>query len=233
MIKNSKILTICAHPDDELLGLGGTIHNLVAKHGCKAEVLILGEGITSRTSDIENIISLDKHQSNAEKACNIIGYSKVNFLSLSDNEFDKYSLLSIIKKIEPFISNFNPDIIFTHHEYDLNIDHQLTFKAIMTACRPIPKTKPRAIYSFETFSSTEWQSTSYNKVFSPNFFIKLNRDDVEAKMNALKCYTTEIREWPHPRSTKNIEVNANKWGALVGADYAEAFCLIRSVIDGR
>lgn len=231
--KNKKILTICAHPDDELLGLGGTIHNLVDNNNCTAQVLILGQGINSRTNYDENIIPLLEHQKNARKASKIIGYSKVDFLSLADNEFDKYSLLKIIKKIEPYIFKFQPNIIFTHHEDDLNIDHQLTFKSVLTVCRPLPKVDPIDILTFETYSSTEWQANSKNKSFTPNLFVKLDKEDISAKINGLKCYTTEIRDWPHPRSIKNIEVNANRWGSVIGTNYAEAFQVIRCVYSGN
>jgi LmbE family N-acetylglucosaminyl deacetylase len=228
---NRKILTICAHPDDELLGLGGTIHHRVKKNNCIAEVLILGEGIKSRNLDSKYIIDIDQHRSNSKRACEIIGYQKVHFLSFPDNAFDTVPFLDIVNKIEIFIQTIKPDDIFTHHEYDLNIDHQLTSRAVATATRPLPNEKNVNIYHFETFSSTEWSFSKKEQSFCPNVFFQLDQDDITAKKKGMTEYSSEIRDWPHPRSLKNLEVVANKWGATVGVDYAEAFQLIKSVIS--
>ena len=105
MYPNKKILTICAHPDDELLGLGGMIFHRVNKDNCTAEALILGEGIKSRKKDSKFIIELDQHRQNAKRACEIVGYKKVHFLSYPDNAFDTVPLLEIISQIEKLLKN--------------------------------------------------------------------------------------------------------------------------------
>lgn len=225
----NKILVVAAHPDDEILGVGATI----AKHvdqGDIAECIILGEGQTSRfikrdEADLELIKDL---HSDTLLAAKEIGYRDVHFSNLPDNRFDQVDLLDIVKIIENRIDEFQPNIIYTHYSGDLNIDHYQTFRAVLTAARPIKPYCVKEIYMFETLSSTEWNFTSDIRGFRPNVFI-----DVEKYFNkkhiAMKYYTTELCEYPHPRSLKAMELQAQKWGSVVGKNYIEAFELVRKV----
>ena len=153
-----KILIIIAHPDDEVLGCGGAITKL-AKEDYIIYTLILGEGVTSRDASrntnkrLNEILDLRK---SAIKANKILGVKEVFFKDFPDNRFDTVSLLDIVKAIEKAKSKIKPDIIFTHYEKDLNIDHQLTYKAVITATRPLRGETVKEIYSFEVLSSTEW-----------------------------------------------------------------------------
>jgi len=182
-----KILIIAAHPDDECLGMGGTLANLSEDNNI--EILILGTGIASR--NIQN----------------------------------KNSLLNITKIVETYIEKIRPEIIFTHHIGDLNVDHQLTHRAVMTALRPIGNYSVQKIYSFEVLSSTEW---GISESFQPNTYIDIS-DTIKLKEDALREYKSEIREYPHPRSIEGIKILAKKRGMEVGLRYAEAFQLIRDV----
>ena len=137
-------------------------------------------------------------------------------------------LLEIVKKLEKVIGDFQPNIIYTHHFGDLNIDHQITHKAVMTACRPQPNFCVKEIYSFETLSATHWQSSSMGNAFSPNCFIDVS-DLVDIKMKALQCYDSEMRATPHVRSYKSVEILSKLRGNLVGVENAEAFFLERLV----
>ena len=222
-----KILVVVAHPDDEVLGCGGTIARL-ASEGNYVYTMILGEGVTSRDSKRDRtkreneIAELRKQAENANK---ILGVKKVYTYGFQDNRFDTVSLLDIIKTIEKIKENIKPDIVFTHYYGDLNIDHQITFKAVMTAFRPIKGESVKEIYSFEIPSSTEWNVLS-STYFTPDYFVNINKS-LEIKINALKEYKTELRDFPHPRSLKAIELNAKHWGVKMGFEAAEAFKTIR------
>jgi len=230
--KNKKILVIAAHPDDELLGLGGTINKLVNKNNCIARAIILGEGITSRseTRDTKKWQQeLEIHKSNLNKATEIIGYSTIQTHNFPDNRFDTVPLLDIIKKVEDEIDTFQPDLVFTHHGGDLNIDHQKTFESVIVACRPVENQTVSGIITFETPSSTEWQAPNHPVPFIPNLFVVVSEENLNAKIEAMESYQFEKRKYPHPRSPEALKILAQKRGIEVGNNYAEAFCLVRGI----
>ncbi len=227
-----RILVIVAHPDDELLGLGATIHKLINEEECVVRSIILGEGITSR-SDHRNPDSwkkeLEIHRSNINAAQKIIGYDSVGIYDFPDNRFDSVDLLDIIKVIEKEKQEFNPEIIFTHHGGDVNIDHQRTFEAVITATRPMQHEKVKTIITFETPSGTEWRASSDPRHFIPNLYISVSEENIEAKIRGMESYKFEKREFPHPRSPKALMILAQQRGVCVGKLYAEAFCIIRCI----
>ncbi len=221
------ILVIAAHPDDEVLGCGGTIAKLTATD--TVYILVLGEGITSRNlSKKQKINDLAQLRKDALCANNILGVKKVFFQNLPDNKFDTVPLLDIIKIIEQQIHDSNPEVIYTHHPGDLNVDHSVTFKATLTATRPIGKNYPKKIYSFEILSSTEWGHHNPTTMFTPNTYVDVT-NFIDRKIQAMNCYSSEIRPYPHPRSLDGIKLHAQQRGLEVGLPYAEAFCLIRNV----
>lgn len=226
----SKVLVVAAHPDDEIIGVGAAVARHVSQ-GDEARCIILGEGQASRFDNRETVDKeiLYRLHNDTLDAAKIIGYSKVNFADFPDNRFDSADLLDIVKYIEKVKKDFKPDIIYTHHGGDLNIDHQLTYKAVLTAARPIKGShEVKEIYAFETLSSTEWDF-SYKMPFTPNVFVDVT-ETFENKLQAMKCYKSELCTAPHPRSLEIMEASAKKWGSIIGRQYSEAFMLVRSVI---
>ncbi len=160
-----------------------------------------------------------------EKANKLIGIKQIFQENFPDNSFDTVPLLELVKSIEKVKKLIKPNIIFTHYEKDLNIDHKLTYQATITAARPLANESVKKIYSFEILSSTEW---SFPLEFSANVFFDISKT-LEAKINAMKCYSSELCEAPHPRSLEGIKLNARIQGMRVGLAYAEAFKLVRSI----
>lgn len=225
-------MVVAAHPDDELLGLGATMHKLIKEQGVKVHVVILGEGITSRsdTRDIEKWKDvLTEHRRNINAAGGHVGYDSINTYDFSDNRFDSHALLDIIKVVEKEKEEFKPDIIFTHNAGDLNIDHQRTFQAVMTATRPMEDENVTTVICFETPSATEWQYSNHPEQFKPNLYIGVNSEDVQAKCDAMSEYKFETREYPHPRSFNALKVLAQYRGYTSGNVMAEAFEIVRMI----
>lgn len=217
----NKILVIAAHPDDEVLGCGATI----AKHtkdGDKVQVAFIADGFSSREFESS------ERNLPASKASEILGCEAPIFLDLPDNQLDIVPLLEIVKKIENIVNDFRPNIIYTHHFGDLNIDHQITHKAIITACRPQPDFCVKEIYSFETLSATHWQSSSMGNTFNPNYFINVD-NFMDKKIRALQSYDDEMRDYPHVRSYEAVKNLAKFRGSAVGIQNVEAFVIERLI----
>ncbi|WP_421775358.1 PIG-L deacetylase family protein [Gracilimonas sp.] len=231
-LKNKKIMVVVAHPDDELLGLGATMHKLINEYNVQTHVVILGEGITSRSKQRDPKQwqqELKIHKQNIKEAQSAIGYHSVSIYDFPDNRFDTVALLDIIKVVEKEKEQFQPEIIFTHHGGDLNIDHQRTFESVITATRPMKNEVVKTIITFETPSGTEWQASSDPRRFVPNLFIEVSEKDIEAKINGMESYEFEKREWPHPRSPKALKNTCKERGVRVGKDFAECFQIVRSI----
>ena len=146
-------------------------------------------------------------------------------MNFPDNQLDKVPLLKIIKKIETIIKKYKPNIVLTHYENCLNIDHQIAYRATITACRPLKTNSVKTILSFEVLSSTDWASFE-KKNFQPNFYINIS-NQIKDKLKFLSYYKSEIKKYPHSRSLKAIERLAKIRGTSSGYDFAEAFYLVR------
>lgn len=225
------ILVVAAHPDDEVLGCGGTIARYV-KEGHKVSVMILGEGVTSRDEKRQkfkrgkNLSSLERE---AKKANSCFGVKDILFCRLPDNRFDTLALLDIVKLIEKQITKIKPEVVFTHAAGDLNIDHCITHRAVITATRPLSRQFVKEIYAFEVPSSTEWAFQQFMPIFRPCMFIDI-KDTLKMKIEALMLYKSESGKFPHPRSAEALTALAIYRGSAAGLEAAEAFELIRRII---
>jgi len=221
------ILVIAAHPDDEVLGCGGTMARL-SKKGSLVNILIVAEGITSRDKERDikkRSKGILKLRRDARSSAKVLGAKSINFLDYPDNRLDTVPLLDIVKDIELFIKKFKPDVVFTHSENDMNIDHSIVSRASLTACRPLPNSTVKKVYVFEVLSSTEYNPYS---TFQPNYFVNIEKV-INKKVNALKKYKSEMRASPHPRSIKASKDLASLRGSGVGLKYVEAFRLLREI----
>jgi len=222
------VLIVAAHPDDEVLGCGGTIAKL-ADQGATVNVAFLADGVFSRSGDIgAQQAELSIRRTASQKACDILHVKSVFFGEFPDNRMDTIALLDIIKPIDALLAKYQPDTIFTHHAGDVNIDHRRIHEAVVTACRPQRGHPVKTLLCFEVPSSTEWQLPGSAPVFAPNWFVDIS-DTLDRKLAALDAYATELRAWPHPRSKQGVDSLARWRGATVGVDAAEAFTLGRQL----
>ena len=219
---------MAAHPDDEVLGCGGTISKLSREH--EVHIGILGEGMTARQNQRADVDAdaLEKLHAQARAVGRLLGARSVLLEELPDNRVDEMPLLEVVKRVERWVNDLRPEIIYTHHPSDLNIDHVVTHRAVLTATRPMPGCPVMEIYAFEVPSSTQWSFDRFHPVFSPNVFMDIS-DTMETKVQAMESYESESRSFPHPRSPEALRVLAKRWGSVVGLQAVEAFELGRSV----
>jgi LmbE family N-acetylglucosaminyl deacetylase len=223
-----KVLLICAHPDDDILGCGGLMAKYAEK-GTDFRVVFIAEGSSCRypkgeiqTDEVQAVIQ--QRNEAGRTALNVLGVDDVVFHNLPCGRLDQVPIIEINKIIESEIRSFKPDTLFTHSENDANNDHGIVHKSTIMATRPNAINFVEKVYSYEILSSSEWKFTNN---FKPNYFEELTEEQVELKWQALKQYETEIKEFPFPRSSEGIYTLAKFRGMQAGIAYAEAFSLIR------
>ncbi|MBJ6801710.1 PIG-L deacetylase family protein [Geomonas propionica] len=228
-LKNT-VLVIAAHPDDEVLGCGGTIARHV-QAGDEVHVVILAEGLTSRDVVRERAVrssELSELAQVAHRANSILGVTSLSLHDFPDNRMDGVELLDVVKVVEDHIRAKRPNIVYTHHAGDVNIDHRRIQEAVVAATRPQPGQTVETLLFFEVASSTEWQPPGSFPPFLPNWFVDISTT-LTLKMQALEAYACEMREWPHARSCQSLEHLAHWRGGSVGCEAAEAFVLGRRI----
>lgn len=224
-----RILVVAAHPDDDVLGCGGTLRKMVKK-GKSIRIMFLGEGSTCRFSpdrinSQEALETIEQRASFARESLAILGIDNYSFHDLPCGRFDTVPLIEIGKIVEDEITDFRPDTVFTHFAHDTHRDHQLASQATLQATRPVILDPVRNVISFEILSSTEWRFT---EAFNPNFFVDIH-EELDTKIESFSKYITEERPFPFPRSPEGLTAQATMRGMQVGCLSAEAFMIVRSV----
>lgn len=219
------VAVIVAHPDDEVLGFGGVMRRH-SEAGDQVAVLILATGLAARSTDPITVpaaslaaIRADSQRANAE-----LGTARLEFADFPDNRMDSVPLLDVIKRVESLVQELRPSIVYTHHDGDLNVDHCIVARAVLTACRPLAGTSVDRIYAGEVLSASEYGPTTLR--FVPTSFVDIARS-LDAKCRALACYASELREFPHPRSIEAVRHLALLRGSECGYAAAEGFRVIR------
>jgi len=224
------ILIVVAHPDDEVLAMGGTIcyYN---KLNYKVYAMFFSDGISSRNYNRKKRMTIDakKREDASEKAAKLLGFEWVFKGNFQDNAMDKEPLLNYIKVIEKVKRSINPSKVYTHSPTDLNVDHRVISKATLTAFRPQPGEKCLEVATFEIPSSTDYSHHKTHGSFTPNKFIDISQF-IDNKLKAVSCYKSELRPFPHSRSLKGIKLLSQYQGVQVGINYAEAFEVLRKII---
>lgn len=227
---NEIVLVVAAHPDDEVLGCGGTIARHVAE-GDRVHVVFFTDGVGARHREKtgEDNAEIAARNESAKRAAEIFKIPRPVTLGFSDNRLDSVDLLDLVGAVEKIGRSIKPSIIYTHWAGDLNIDHRLVYQAVITAFRPMADSSVRKICAFEVPSSTEWGDKSVTMPFQPNMFVAIDKYQ-DVKREALDAYEQELRPFPHPRSHLALESLARWRGAESGMHAAEAFVVIRERI---
>ena len=213
------VLVVAAHADDEVLGCGGTIARLTAI-GRRVHIMFMTDGISARQEG-----DSEARMQAAKEAAATLGAESPRFGDFPDNAMDSIPLLDVARAVETVVSEIKPSLVLTHHHGDLNVDHEIVNRAVLTACRPQPDFCVRTLLAFSVRSSTEWGLPKQGNRFTPNVFIDIEHQ-IEAKAKALLAYEMELREFPHTRSLEAVQNEASVLGASVGLRAAEALELI-------
>lgn len=215
-------LFVVAHPDDEVLGAGGTISKL-SKEGNKVDVCILcGEANARKHKPEKEKLILDM-----VNCCKILGVKTVYMGNFPNIQFNTVPHIELVQFIEKILKVTEAESVFTHHTADVNNDHYHTSLACQAAIRLFQRDttkKPvKELFFMEILSSTEWSLNSSLHPFQPNVFVEIKEEGLNKKIEALSQYEGVMREFPHPRSNEAIKGLAAFRGCQAGLLYAEGF----------
>ena len=224
-----KVLVIAAHPDDEVLGCGGTIARLSAE-GIECHLLIVTDGSSSQYRDSDHLQEIIEAKKKETKCCaDLLGFKSIHYGELSDMKLDKTPHIVINHVIEKLIDKVQPDTVFTHFWGDVNRDHQEVYKSTLVTVRPVMGQVVKELFCYRVPSSTEWTPNKADTMFMPNVFVDIT-EFAEQKYKAFACYSTELREYPHPRSVQYLRETDKTAGLRVGLLVAEEFVMLRKLV---
>ena len=224
-----RMLVVCAHADDEVLGAAGTIWR-AAQRGVDVHVIVLSTSVQSRQLSLsDSDLIRDKRRQDAIDAAGVLGAS-VEIHDFPDNAFESVPATTLNSVVEHALVDRRPDVVLAHWAHDLSSDHQVAARAVMVACRPANGLETPSVLAFEVRSSTDWSAGAVDTTFAPSVFVGLDDDAWAAKQAALECYSDELRDPPHARSLEGIDALSRYRGTQVGLPRAEAFVLLRSVL---
>ncbi|PCJ61692.1 MAG: GlcNAc-PI de-N-acetylase [Rhodospirillaceae bacterium] len=227
----TNVTVIAAHPDDEVLGMSGTLarHRAMGDRVC---ILFMSDGVTGRDvvyDPVKRADEIEARRKAAQASADLIGVESIEFEGYPNLRMDRESLLDVTQRIEKRLERWDAEIVYTHHASDVNIDHRVTFDATLVACRPVPGRSIRSIRCFELGASTDYSVPTLGHPFEPNLFIDIS-DYLDIRRQMIECYDFEMRPAPFPRSQKILDANVTVRGSQVGLDAAEAFMEIRRII---
>ncbi|MCA9259099.1 MAG: PIG-L family deacetylase [Planctomycetales bacterium] len=212
-------LIVAAHPDDEVLGVGGTIPRLKSL-GARVTVLIVTDGSTAQYPDDSE--TLQRKIQQARDANEVLGVDQLVQWDCPDMRLDQVDHCLLNERLSSFIGEGGFDVVFCQNGDDVNLDHQVLHRSVLVATRPFPGQPVKAVLSYWVNSSTEWGGRSQATVFCPNLYVDI-AETVERKLAAMERYVDELRDYPHPRSLQAIRLRAAVTGNEVGIEFAEAF----------
>jgi LmbE family N-acetylglucosaminyl deacetylase len=220
---SSAVLAIVAHPDDEVLGCGGTLP-LHVRRGERVEVVIACESTSLRYGGPRGMVDMNAQM---HAAAGELGVHNVTQLGFEDQNLESIRLTNLIAPLAEIVDRLQPRVVYCQYGGDVNRDHQLLFKAALVACRPT-HSSIEGLFAFYTHSSTEW---AYPRSFVPDTWVDIT-DTLERKLAAMACYKSEMRDYPHPRSLKAIRSKAEATGSECCLAAAEAFMTVRRIGRG-
>ena len=218
--RGRRVLVIAAHPDDEILGVGGTLIRHF-KAGDEIRVVIVCSAQSIRYREGEH-----DQPGDTQRAAHYLG-ARTSGLGFPDQRLDAGSNLELIQALEREVREFRPDTVYTHHWGDVNADHVRIAEAVDVATRPFAAPWIRRLYAFDTPSSSEWTASQRDRPFTPNVFSDIT-EELDRKLDAMRCYQSELRPYPHPRSLRSLRERAGLWGSVANMTAAEPLMLLRA-----
>ena len=221
------VLVFAPHPDDEVLGCGGTIARYVAE-GADVYVCVVTSALPPVYDNTEAVMNGWPHMIYPEivKAHEILGVKETFFLQFPTVQLETVPRYELNEKIGRLVQDLVPDVVFIPHFGDMQKDHRITSEGVMVAVRPKYENSVRFVYAYETLSETEWNIPHVSNIFFPNTYIDIS-NYLGTKLEAMKCFASQVSEFPSPRSLKAVKALARLRGSTMNAEAAEAFVLIR------